>query len=221
MNPEGTWERITLTGTSGPLLADQIGLALATKKAGSAKFKLHTSVITIECTTLSSPTTLIGGMPAKDYAEIKFSGCTVEGHASCTVNSPGEAVGSITTAANTEVVYLKKEEGGKLGDLFTPVEGETFVELVIGGTGCPLFTKGEQEVKGSVIGEIKPVNSMSKTGELIFPGEGGITKAYKWNGGTLEEVKASLKVFSVINAEQIGESEVMLNSNEEWGVTTT
>jgi hypothetical protein len=146
-----------------------------------------------------------------------------ESHKECTVHSPGEAVGTIATAAKTEVVYLGKEEEakkeeGKLGDLFTPVSGETFVEIDIGGSGCPIFSKGEQEVKGSVIGEITPVATMAKIGTEIFPSK-AIKKAYKWeSAGTVKEVKAELDVFGVIEAVQIGEAEVELESGEEWGV---
>jgi hypothetical protein len=218
------WTDLELTGTSGLLLLDQSALALAVNKAGNV-FKLKTSLITIECTSLHSHINLIGGTPAKDMATIEFTGCSVEGKTAteCHVNSPGQPEGSITTSANTEVIYLGTEkeaekEEGKLGDLFTPESGETFVELVVNGTKCPTFTKGEQEVKGSVIGEIKPVESMGKVGEQIFPTT-SIAKGWQWTSAKkVKEVKASLKVFGVINAVQIGEAEVMLGTNEEWGV---
>jgi alpha-D-ribose 1-methylphosphonate 5-triphosphate synthase subunit PhnG len=219
------WNLKELTGTSGLLKLDQGTLALALNLSGTTNFTLHTSVITIVCKHMNSNIVLVGGTPAKDHAIIHFLECEVEGHPTCTVKGGGasEPVGLIQVAAKSEVIYLgsKKEaekEEGKMGDLFSPESGETFVELVIGGTGCPLFSKGEQEVKGTVIGEIEPVGTMGKTGLQIFPTT-AITEGYRWKkSGEVEKISSSLKVFGVIEATQIGEAEVMLNSNEEWGV---
>ena len=49
-----------------------------------------------------------------------------------------------------------------------PEVGETFVTLVLGGGSCPIFTEGEREVKGSVIGEAVPIETMAKSGHLKF-----------------------------------------------------
>jgi alpha-D-ribose 1-methylphosphonate 5-triphosphate synthase subunit PhnG len=217
------WNLKELTGTSGLLKLDQGTLALALNLSGTTNFVLHTSVITIVCKHMTSNIVLVGGTPAKDHATIHFLECEVEGHSGCTVNSPGAANGLIQVAAKSEVIYLgaeaeAKKEEGKMGDLFSPESGETFVELVIGGTGCPLFTKGEQEVKGTVIGEIEPIGTMGKTGLQVFP-PAAIKSGFRWlKSGSVEELKSSLKVFGVIEAIQSGEAEVMLNSNEEWGV---
>jgi hypothetical protein len=219
------WELQTLTGTSGKLELDQSALALASKLAGSGNFKLKAgSLITVECTTLTSPTTLVGGMPGKDHAKIQFSGCSVAGktQAECMVHSPGKALESkeIETEAKTELVYLKESTTGGVGDLFEPESGSTFVELVVEGTSCPTFTQGTNKVEGSVIGEAVPIGTMAKVGVLKFPTP-IIAKGFRLENGKFKEFKSSLKVFSIIGAEQIGEAEVMLNSEEEWGVTPT
>jgi alpha-D-ribose 1-methylphosphonate 5-triphosphate synthase subunit PhnG len=218
------WNLKELTGTSGLLKLDQGVLALALNLSGNTNFTLHTSNITIICKHMNSNIVLVGGTPAKDHATIHFLECEVEGHSTCTVNSPGATVGLIQVPTiKSEVIYLgteaeAKKEEGKMGDLFSPESGTTFVELVIGGTGCPLFTKGEQEVKGTVIGEIEPIGTMGKLGLQVFPAT-AIKKGYRWlKSGEVEELTSSLKVFGVIEATQIGEAEVMLNSNEEWGV---
>ena len=211
-----------LASSSESLLALGLNLGHFTLTAGS--------LITILCEHLHAHTTLLGGMPAKDDTHLHFLNCTVVGHPNCTVNSPGAEVGLIlVSGVKSEVVYLGTQteaeaEKGKLGDLFTPsggkTSGETFVELVIGGSGCPLFTKGEQEVKGSVIGEITPVNSMGTEGKQIFPST-AIKSAWRWLGkGSVEEVTAGLDVFGVIEAIQSGEADIWLENGEEWGVTT-
>jgi hypothetical protein len=218
----GEWYRIKLQ-TSGLLKLDQGVLGLALSLTISPNFILHTSVITIVCKHMHTHIDFAGGTPARSHSSTVFTECEVEGHSSCTVNSPSAAVGTIAVSTKSEVIYLGSEkeaekEEGKMGDLFSPESGETFVELVIGGTGCPLFTKGEQEVKGTVIGEIEPVGTMGTVGLQIFP-TSAIKKGFKWlKSGTVEEVKSSLKVFSVIEAVESGEAEVSLSSGEEWGV---
>ena len=219
-----------LTAASGKFTTESLTAEASALNLGN--FVLKTSLITIECKHMHSEVSLIGGMAAKDTANIHFLECFVVGHSGCTVNSPSAEVGLIlVTGVKTKVIYLgtKKEaekEEGKLGDLFTPsggaVSGETFVELVIGGTGCPLFTKGEQEVKGSVIGEIEPVNTMGTEGKQIFPTT-AIKEGYAWvSKGKVEPIeKVSLNVFGVIEAVQSGNADVTLNNGEEWGVTTS
>jgi hypothetical protein len=196
----------------------------ARKASGSGNFKLKTSLITIECKSATSTGTIIGGVPGTGTAKVKFTECFVKGktEAECHVNSPGESVGTIVTEAKRELVYLgseteAKKEEGELGLLFSPKSGETFVEIQVNGTKCPLFTKGGQEVKGNVIAEVAPVNSEAKVERLIFPAP-PITKAFRWiKAGEVEEVKASLKAFGIIGVELIGEAEVELEGKEQFG----
>jgi len=224
--PEGEWEaEPIIEGEDLPLRENQVAYAVAAKKTGSANFKLKTTLITIECTVLSAPMALEGGMPPRDHAWLKFTGCFVAGHATCTVNSPGEAVGSITTIAKAEVIYLGNDEEalkeeGPLGDYFSAEEGNALFEIDIGGTGCPLFTKGEQEVDGGVIAEITPVNSMGTLRTLVFPAE-PIEFGYAWvKTGEVEEVTSGLKIFGTIDATLSGEVSFGLESGEPFGVRT-
>jgi hypothetical protein len=218
------WELKTLTGTSGKLKLDQGALALA---YNLGVFKLVTSLITIECTTLHSPTTLVGGTPGKDHAKIVFTGCTVAGRTEteCHVKSPGAPGGNgeIVTSAKTELVYIgtkaqAQKEEGPLGDLFEPESGNVFVTLEVGGTNCPIFSAGTNKVEGKVVGGVEPVESMGTEGMLNFP-QPPIKTAYRWlKKGEVETLKPALEVFGFVEAEQVGLADVKLKSGEEWGV---
>jgi hypothetical protein len=219
------WERTTLTGTSGKLFADQ-GTSGSESNVNLGNFIFKSSAITIECATLDVSGTSVGGVPAKAYTLDSFKSCSVAGRSEseCTVNGLGEASGSITVPTTVEVIYLGTEkeaekEEGPLGDLLTPETGENFVELEVSGTNCPLFTRGVQEVKGSVIGEITPVNTMSTAGKQIFPST-AIKKGFRWIAkGKVQEVKAALKAFGVIETVQIGTADGETVNGEEGGVT--
>jgi hypothetical protein len=225
---EEKWERKELTGTSGHLLTDQVAPAETKKSAGSGNFVLRVStLITFECTTLSAPTNLVGGTPAKSHVAITLSGCSVAGktEAECHVNSAGKAVGTIVTNVKTEVLYIgtkeeAKKEEGNLGDLIEPEAGAVFTTLEVLGTSCPVFSEGTNKLEGSVIGEVSPVNAMGKAGAVKFPSP-TINKGWRWvKKGEVSEVKPSLKLFGFINLELTGEAAVELESGAEWGVIT-
>jgi len=218
---EGEYESEPLRGVT-VLPAQDHMVTTATKRNSSGDFKLATSVITIECTTLNSPTILMGGTPATTHSAFTFTGCSVKEHAKCTVNSPGEPNGTIATEARGELVYAKEEEDDELALILEPESGETFLTLDVGelegSENCPLFTKGEDEVEGSVAAEISPVATMTKVSYLKFPSE-AIAPVYRWVGeGKFSEVTPSLKAFGVLGAKLVGEAEVSLENNEEWGV---
>jgi hypothetical protein len=204
----------------------------AAKKAGSAEFKFKAgTLITINCTGASSTGTIIGGEPGTDTANIKFTGCTVEGHSECTVKSPKEGteevpVGEIRVKAKTELVYLSSTSatnekvdasgvGSHLGDLFSPASGSTFVELVVGGNNCPSLTKGTNKVEGSVLSIVEPSEAEAASGTLNFP-TSSIEKYWTRNGG-VKSHEASLKVFGFIGCTQSGEETVELESKENFG----
>lgn len=198
------------------------GESVNTTASNVGAFKLKTSVITLVCNKTAATGTIKGGTPGTDTEKFKFTECSVEGHPSCTVNSPSEAAGTIVMEAKTELVYVgskveAEKEEGKLGEIFTPVSGETFVEIVVGGSGCPLFTKGEQELKGSMIAEITPVNIEGKVVKLILPAS-AIKKGYRWlKTGEVTEVASSLKVFGVIEAVFSGEASLELEGGKAFG----
>jgi len=172
------------------------------------------SLITIVCGKATATGTIDGGEPGTDNSKITFAECVVKGDEStCHVNSPKAKEGTIETEAKTELVFLNKEET-KVGDLFTPESGSTFVELDVAGTKCPSLTKGTNKVEGSVAAEVKPVGEEVKIGELIFP-----TKAIKSvvrAGGS--EVSVGITVFGIIEAVLNGETSVELESGKAFGV---
>jgi len=223
---EEKWERNALASTSGKLLAGQ---GASFEAVNTSKFKLKAgSEITLECDVMSSTGTLDGGPPAKSHLAIVLKDCSVEGRSEgeCHVSSAGRPVGTIATDAESEVVYLgtKKEaekEEGLLGELYVPEQGEVFATIVIDGTDCPTFSKGEQELKGNVIAEIEPINSMAKTETTAFPST-SIDDGWRWvSKGKVEEILAvGLHWFGIIEMVLTGEAEAQLESSEEWGVTT-
>jgi hypothetical protein len=185
-------------------------------------FSLKSSNIAIICKKMLDAGRLIGGTPGQDEGTITLSECEVEGHSECHVNSPGQSSGTIASKAKTELVYLgskveAEHEEGRLGDIFRPHSGETLIELDITGSGCPPFTKGEQEIKGSVIGEVEPVNTIAKEGKQVFPTT-AIKQAYEWeSAGKVKEIAAGLKIFSIIAVTESGEAAVELEGKEEFG----
>jgi hypothetical protein len=208
------WLLKSLTGTNGKLELDQGALALG-YNLGNFKLTAGT-LITIECTTLHSPTVLVGGVPGKDHATIHFSGCFVSGHPKCDANSPDESVGSgkINTAAKTELVLLEKGLGiaNNLADLFEPESGTTFVTLTItsleGSGNCPTFTQGETSIKGSVAALVEPTNTFSKEGMLTFPAT-PIATVWKWTGeDKWTKTAVSLKAFGIVESKQIGLADI-------------
>lgn len=225
LDPAGAWEYEAITESEDvPVREMQVVDAVATN-VGAYKLKAGT-LITISCTTVKAPVQLEGGMPAAGHTQIKYSGCSVEGHPLCEVNSPGAAADTIETDASMEVIYLGSKaeaetEKGKLGAIFRPEVGEVFVTLDIGGEECPPFTMGEEKIKGTMIGELSPTNSMQKIGKVIFPAT-AIKKGYRWiKKGEVAEVTAKLSAFGVIEVTQSGESQVELETGEVFGIRAT
>jgi hypothetical protein len=220
---ERRWLRNTHS-ESGVLEEDQ-GLVALALNAGSFTLK-GGSAIAIVCHHMHAALTLDGGEPGKGHGQLDFVECEVEGHPSCTVKSTGSTGGSIAMTAKLELIYLgtKKQaekERGPEGVLFSPESGAKFVTLELSGSGCPVFTEGEREVKGSFIGEVANVGTMAKDDNLIFPA-GPIETGWRWlkkEKGKVEEVEAVLKAFGVVKAALSGEAKAMLGSEEEWGVT--
>jgi len=223
---EEKWERKALTGTSGKLLSDQGAEfeALATKT-----FVMHFgSLVTFECAAMSSTGSLVGGPPANSHVAIVFKECSVAGRSreECHVNTIGRAIGIIAINGKEEVLYIgaqaeAEKEKGQLGELLTPETGEVLTETIVNGTNCPLFSKGEQEIKGGAIGEITPVNSMGIEEKQIFPTT-AIKSGYRWiKAGEVKEVSVALSLFGAIESVMSGEEKMVLESGEEWGVSRT
>jgi len=222
VNPSGAkeWSPLLLT-RNGRLTLDQ-GARTLLKGKLIIKFG---SLLTIVCKNVIIHKTLVGGNPGRAHLVILKRECEVEGHPSCTVNSVGEPAGSIVYEAKGELVYLgtkeeAEKEEGKLGLLMVPEEGETFTTIEVGGSGCPLFTKGEEELQGSAIAEVTPVNATATAGKEILPAT-TINHGWKWiSKGKVKEVTAELDAFGILEAAPSGELEGEIEGGEEWGAST-
>lgn len=202
---------------------------VTTSNLGAFTLKAATFGVTVLCTGLSAPTTLLGGSPGGSDTEVKFSGCTTEERGTryekCDANSSGATGGNITLKAKDELVYTgskaeAEKEQGPVGDLFSAEGGgETFVTLTFEALepgACPSLAV-ETAVEGSVVGEVEPVNAFAKQGMLKFPTT-AIKRAFRWEGeGRVKEVKAGLSAFG-FSATESGLADLELESKEEWGV---
>ncbi len=141
------------SGTGGPGNLDVVGLGEITCTASSLSG------------TLTSPTTGAG-------IKVKFTGCEVDGE-KC--KSSGAATGEIVTnALDGEVGYIdaaKTEVGIDSKGESSPYEAE--------------FSCGIEDlvVKGSVIGLVSPVNTLTTTGEFTFERLGTTQLITKFEGG--------------------------------------
>lgn len=87
--------------------------------------------------------------------------------AHCTVQSPGEAVGQITT--NRLKNHLVWQKGvNKILVLYTPEVGTTFVELEVKESGGACLAKGTFPVTGSILAAPTRVNEEAVMGVQVF-----------------------------------------------------
>lgn len=104
-------------------------------------------------------------------ATVKFEECKAIGFAA---NTSGDASGVILTSLSGELCELSKASKNVGAVLTLPANVVIEVPTV----------KQKIEVKGSVIGEIKPVAKKQKTGELVFTQKEGVQGQLKCEGGT-------------------------------------
>ena len=124
---------------------------------------LGNSAAVVECTgfKLLSGAYLLGGSPGKDFEQILYSGCTVNGFSRCDVLSLGQPFGSIQTEPlESELVFLSKKTAEELnpdesGTLFRPASPNTrFAQLLaneLTASGCPASLRVISNVTGEVI----------------------------------------------------------------------
>jgi hypothetical protein len=103
-------------------------------------------------------------------ATVTFKECKALGFAA---NSAGDASGVILTALSGELCELAKASKTVGADLTLPAN--VVIEVPV--------AKQKIEVKGSVIGEIKPVGKKQSTGELVFTQKEGVQVPTKCEGG--------------------------------------
>ena len=123
-----------------------------TGEGGAAKL---TGPLTISCTAFSVLSGVILNKTHVDFT-VHFTGCTVLG---IPVNTSGDAKGVILLPLLGLLCYLPKSTKAALKvGLYTEI-----IETVkIEGAGA------KSEVKGTVIGEVTPLNKKQKTGETIY-----------------------------------------------------
>ena len=119
--------------------------------------------VIVECTALQllSGAYLAGGSPGKDFEQILYSGCTVNGHSSCDVLSPGQPLGSIQTEPlESELVFLGKNAAEELnpdksGTLLRAAPPATKLFTLEGNeltaNACPNFLRTPSKWEGELI----------------------------------------------------------------------
>jgi hypothetical protein len=140
-----------------------------TDKEATSRFIATSSkgvLIVFTCTADTSKGEITGAKTTAGVT-VTFTGCTAkEGTKECSANSKGEPAGTIKTNGLKDMlgtVAATEAPNTGVGDALEPEGKEGFVTLE---AACVELTK--IQVLGSVIGEVKPVNVMQATGELIF-----------------------------------------------------
>jgi hypothetical protein len=100
---------------------------------------------------------------------LTYTGVTVTEPSTCSANSPGEPVGTITTNPLKDTIIMDpSNEAGPVFDRFEPASGTTFVEIELTGAECP-FAGVTAPVTGSATGEAShPTGFLAETQELTF-----------------------------------------------------
>jgi hypothetical protein len=171
---------------------------VAKSKTGATLVELGETKYKIVCTS-SMSTGKIKGKSEVDGVVAKFKGCRAkeaeEAH-ECEVNSTNPLGGKEEIITKTlkgrlgEVASI--EANSERGLLLLPSTGTVYVTIK-GSTEClPAETS---EVKGSLIGEIKPVHTLKPKGELVYRTKAGKSQLIKKFVG--ESAMHELEIFEV------------------------
>ena len=159
----------------------QSGKTLSVLASASNTQILRSNGVQIECPTLKllPGAYLAGGNPGKDFEQIVYSGCKVEGHASCDVLSSGQPLGTIQTEPlESELVYTGETAAKELnpdvsGTLFKPQNANhNFVTILTNelvASACPAAIAIGPTVKGEVILENDETLVHAISHELLAP----------------------------------------------------
>jgi hypothetical protein len=142
-----------------------------TSKSGAGVLEHTLTGEKIECTGDSSKTGEVTSTNTVGHIQVIFTGCKGKnGSTTCKAKSTG-ATGAeeIITSTVKGTLGESKESKTGVGILFEPESGTKFTEVEGSVSGC--LTKAE--VKGTVAGEITPINTTSKTGKIVFTGAAG------------------------------------------------
>ncbi len=174
------------------------GFVVKSKGAGATLVELGETKYKIVCTG-STAVGKIKGKTEVDSVVVKFTGCRAKeaGEAvECEVKSTSPLGGKeeiITKTLKGRLgLVLAAEATSERGLLLLPSSGTVYVTIT-GSTEClPAETS---EVKGSLIGEIKPVHTLKLKGELVYKTKEQKTQLLKKFTG--ESATHELEIFAV------------------------
>lgn len=161
-----------------------------TTSSGTGEMKAGS--ITIKCTSDHSSGTISSSKTVSGVV-VTFEGCIAkEGSKECKTGASEDGV--ITTA---ELVgkLVETETGSDVGLQLEPSGGGSYVTVV---ANCLAVT--ESPVTGQIVGEVKPLNTKSLTGEVIYriSSSKQQIRKYVYNGKSTSS--AVLKAFSILEA---------------------
>jgi hypothetical protein len=167
-------------------------------KTGATLIELGMTKYKIVCTS-SLSTGRIKGKSEVENVVAKFKGCKAkesEELHECEVNSTSPLGGKeeiITKTLKGRIgEVLSTEAASERGLLLLPNSGTVYVTIKSSVECLPQETS---EVKGSLVGEVKPVKTLKSKGELIYKSVGGKTQAIKKFVG--ESAMHELEIFEV------------------------
>jgi hypothetical protein len=128
---------------------------------------------TIKCSSDKSTGEITGQKAIK--ATVTFEGCKAIGFAANTASDLPGVILTELTGELCEIEKAKKLVGAKL-----TLPSTVIIEVPT--------AKQKIEVKGSVIGEVKPVGVKQSTGELVFTQKEGVQKPTKCEGDETESI---------------------------------
>jgi hypothetical protein len=139
----------------------RLSLAIVTFTGTSGLSRLVAGANTIKCLSDTSSGSL-SGKDAVSKLVVNYKSCRLESLETVTCKTPGAAEGEIVTASLSGRLGYVEVLGKKVGILLKPETGEEFTK---GEITCA-FNK--IKVRGSVIGEVTPINTFSTKSTQSF-----------------------------------------------------
>lgn len=135
-----------------------------------------------------------GSLSGKDGLSkvlVKFKSCRLESLETVTCKTPGAAEGEVVTASLSGRLGYVEVLGKKVGALLKPETGEEFTK---GEISCGVLAK--IKIRGSIIGEVTPINTFTSKVKLIFKVVEG---QQEWREIQIEEMPQTAKLESSTN----------------------
>jgi hypothetical protein len=133
----------------------------------------------------------LSGKDSLSKVVVNFKSCKLEGLEAVTCKTTGAAEGEVATASLAGRLGYVEVLGKKVGALLKPEAGEEFTK---GEIVCGLL--GKIKVRGSVIGEVTPINTFTTKEKMIFKVVGG---KQEWTEIQIEELPQTAKLESSTN----------------------